>query len=178
MAARGLGRIKDYPLSDSDIRKILGRGIKIITYPQLNEMSNIREAFDSKGRCILLYLTQSPTSGHWVCLLNKKDSIEYFDPYGEPPEKPLEMVSEENKEAWGESQPILTHLLKSSGKPVFYNKHPFQKDKADVNTCGRHSVVRCLYAPNTLEEYKAVMDKSGMTPDNFVAALTGQQLGK
>jgi len=178
MAERGLGKIKDYPLSDSDIRKILGKDIKIITYPDLNNMSDIRQAFDKKGRCIMLYLTQSATSGHWVCMLNKKGSIEYFDPYGEPPEKALQTVPMEEREEWGESQPVLTHLLKASGKPVFYNKYPFQKDKQDVNTCGRHSVVRCLYAPNTLEEYKKVMDSSGMTPDNFVSALTGQKLGK
>jgi hypothetical protein len=111
-------------------------------------------------------------------MLNKPGQIEFFDPYGEPPEAALESVPEENKEALGEDQPLLTQLLRASGKKVFYNTYPFQKDKADVNTCGRHSVVRCLYAPYSLAKYKKVMDSSGMTPDNFVSALTAEKLGK
>jgi len=178
MSGVGLGRIKSYPLSDTDIRKILGQDIKIITYPDLGDMSSIDEAFDGKGRCIMLYLTENDTTGHWVCMLHKGNTIEFFDPYGEAPEKALETVPEENREALGEDEPLLTRLLKASGKKVYYNTYPFQKDKADVNTCGRHSVVRCLYAPYTLKKYKAVMDSSGMTPDNFVSALTAQKLGK
>jgi hypothetical protein len=178
MAERGLGRIKSYPLSDGDIRKILGRDIKIITYPDLGNMSSINQAFDKKGRCIMLYLTENDSTGHWVCMLNKPGAIEFFDPYGEAPEAALETVSEENKEALGEDQPLLTRLLRASGKKVYYNTYPFQKDKADVNTCGRHSVVRCLYAPYSLAKYKKVMDSSGMTPDNFVSALTAEKLGK
>ena len=175
---KGLGRIKDVPLSDSDIRRVLGKDIKIITYPELASMNSIDECFDNKGRCIMLYLTESETSGHWVCMLRKKDGIEFFDPYGEPPESALRGVSEEDKEAYGEAEPYLTNLLKASGLKVIYNKHRFQKEKANVNTCGRHSVVRCLYAPDTLEKYKAVMDSSGMSPDDFVSALTAPKVGK
>ena len=178
MSERGLGRIKSYPLSDTDIRKILGRDIKIITYPELGRMSSINQAFDKKGRCIMLYLTEDDTTGHWVCMLNKGNKIEFFDPYGEAPEKALDTVPDENREALGEDEPLLTRLLKSSGKEVYYNTHSFQKDKQDVNTCGRHAVVRCLYAPFPLERYKKVIDNSGMTPDNFVSALTAEKLGK
>ena len=174
----GLGEVKSYPLSDGDIRKILGKDIKIMTYADLAGLRNIRQAFDSKGRCILLYLTQSDTSGHWVCMLNKGDHIEYFDPYGEAPNSALKTITPEERQEYGEEQPYLTDLMKASGMPVYYNTHPFQKDKADVNTCGRHSVMRCLYAPYSLEKYKKAMDASGMSPDNFVSALTVQKLGK
>jgi hypothetical protein len=174
----GLGTIKSYPLSDSDIRKILGNDIKILTYADLAGLQNINQAFDKKGRCILLYLTESNTAGHWVCMLNKGGTIEYFDPYGEPPNEPLETITEEQREEYGEDEPYLTNLMKASGKKVIYNTHGFQKDKQDINTCGRHSVVRCLYAPYSLKKYKSVMDSSGMSPDNFVSALTAQKLGK
>jgi hypothetical protein len=174
----GLAPIKDYPLSDSDIRKILGRDIKIITYPDLNSYTSIDQAFDSKGRCIMLYLTENESTGHWVCMLNKPSGIEFFDPYGEPPEMPLRMLPEEQRESLGENDGTLTALLRASGRPVFYNTYPFQTDRADVNTCGRHSVVRCLYAPDSLKKYKKIMDTSGFSPDDFVSALTAQKLGK
>jgi len=125
-------------------------------------------------------LTDSATSGHWVCMLRRKDTIEYFDPYGEPPEFALSTVSPEEREEYGEAQPYLTNLLRASGLKVIYNTFPFQKDKQDVNTCGRHSVVRCLYAPLTLEKYKKVMDRAGaegQSPDDFVSALTAPSLG-
>jgi len=178
MAERGMGRIKEYPLSDSDIKKILGQDIKIITYPMLGEMNSIDEAFDAKGRCIMLYLTESSSSGHWCCLLKKGNTIEFFDPYGEPPEEALDNVPQSKLQQLDEGRPYLTDLLRASGKKVSYNHHPFQQTKNNVNTCGRHSVVRCLYAPYSLAKYKKVMDASGMTPDNFVSALTALKLGK
>jgi len=172
----GLGEIKDYPLSDDDIRKILGKGIKIITYSDLAHCKKL--PFDRQGRLIMLYQTFSATSGHWVCLLNKPDHIEFFDPYGDKPEEPLKTVPQDEKEEYGVDEPYLTKLLRASGKKVIYNTYPFQKERRDVNTCGRHSVVRCLYAPYSLAKYKKVMDSSGMSPDNFVSALTADKLGK
>lgn len=174
----GLGSIKADPLSDADIRKILGRGIKILTYPQVIALGDIRKAFDKQGRCIMLYLTESETSGHWVCMLLKKGEIEFFDPYGEPPEAAFKNVPEEEMEEFGQEKGDLTQLMRQSGLKVIYNTYPFQKDKADVNTCGRHAVVRCLYAPYSLQKYKASIDKSKMSPDDFVSALTAQKLGK
>jgi len=174
----GLGKIKDYPLSDTDIRKILGKDIKIITYPMLGQMESINEAFDKHGRCIMLYLTEDESTGHWVCMLNKGKELEYFDPYGEAPEEALSGVPQSKLQELDETRPYLTALLKASGKKVSYNHYAFQKTKDDVNTCGRHSVVRCLYSPYSLKQYKKVMDSSGMTPDNFVSALTASKLGK
>lgn len=178
MLEGGLAEVKDYPLSDADIRKILGNDIKILTYPELKKLKSASELFDSKGRCILLFLTQSPTEGHWCCLLNKKKGIEFFDPYGDPPGGVLEDIPEEQKEALDMDKPYLGQLLRASGRPIYYNSHAFQADRANVNTCGRHCVVRCLYAPYSLEKYEGVIKKSGMSPDTFVSALTANMLGK
>jgi hypothetical protein len=111
-------------------------------------------------------------------MLNKGNTIEYFDPYGEAPEQALDTVPQSKLQELDEASPYLTQLLRASGKKVSYNHYAFQKDKADVNTCGRHSVVRCLYAPYSITKYKKVMDSTGMSPDDFVSALTAQKLGK
>jgi hypothetical protein len=164
--------VKDYALSDGDIRTILGQDISILTYPDLAQMSSIDECFDSKGRCILLFLTSSPTEGHWCCLLNKRDGIHFFDPYGDSPEKQLKGISKSRLEELDQRQPYLTQLLKGSGRPVFYNTHEFQKEGSTINTCGRWCVVRCLYATKPLSYLKKVIDSSGMSGDDFVSALT------
>ena len=173
-----LDDVKDYPLSDGDIRHMLGDDISIKTYPELGKMRSIDECFDSKGRCILLFLTSSPTEGHWCCLLNKKKGIEFFDPYGEKPEKQKEGVPQSRLEALDQCQPYLTKLLRASGRPVYYNTHEFQQDKRSINTCGRHCVVRCLYGPYSLNKYKEIIDVSGLSPDNFVSGLTYDKLRK
>jgi hypothetical protein len=176
MESGGMKHIQSYPLSDQDIRKILGNDIKILTYPELENLHSADEMFDRKGRCILLMLVDSPTSGHWLCLLRKANAIEYFDPYGEKPDYDIDkdaMMKELNG-----NQPFLMDLLKSADVPVYYNTYDFQKDKEDVNTCGRHCVVRCLYAPYSLERYKNIIDKSGLTPDAFVSGITYDKLHK
>ena len=157
---------------------MLGDDISLITYPDLNRVDNINDVFDSKGRCILLFLTSSPTAGHWCCMLNKKKGIEFFDPYGEAPEKQKEGADPALLAQLGERQPRLLELLKKSGRPVFYNTYPFQKDTEGVNSCGRHCVVRCLYAPYSLEKYKSIIDSSGLSPDDFVSGITFDKLRK
>ena len=178
MLKGGIDEVKEYPLSDGDIRKILGQNIRILTHPDVAKLSSADQLFDNQGRCIMLFLTQSPTAGHWCCLLNKKKGIEFFDPYGGKPGAILDDVPPEVRQQNGETAPFLEELLRRSGRPVYYNAHDFQKDKADVNTCGRHCVARCLYAPYSLDKYAAIIKKSGLSPDNFVSGLTASALGK
>jgi len=177
MSGGALERVKEYPLSDGDIRRMLG-GTKIVTYPQLKRLRTIDDLFDEQGRALVLFLTESPTEGHWVCLLNKKKGIEFFDPYGDTPQEIKEELPKSKRESLDMESPYLSRLLKASGRPVFYNTFAFQKTKRDVNTCGRHCVARLLYAPYSLEKYKSIIDQSGMSPDDFVSGLTASMLGR
>lgn len=175
---KGLGELKEYALSDSDIRKILGDDISIFTYPDLEHMNSIDEAFDSKGRAIILFPNMSPTMGHWCCMLNQKKGILFWDPYGEAPEEQKDGLSKDRLAQLDMDQPLLMRLLRASGRPVYYNTHQYQKMKDSVATCGRWCVTRCLYAPKSEEYFKKVVDASGMEPDDFVSALTANFLKK
>jgi hypothetical protein len=165
-------KIKGYALGDGDIRKILGDDINIISYPQLANMRSVEEAFDDKGRSIILFPNVSPTMGHWCCMINHGDSIEFFDPYGEPPEAQKKGLGRSRLEALDIDRPLLTKLLRESGMPVFYNAKDFQSERSDVATCGRHCAVRLLFADRPLSKYNAVIKKSGLTPDEFVSGVT------
>ena len=173
-----LEKSQAFPLSDSDIRTLLGDDIKIITYPQLGQMKSIDEAFDSKGRSIMLVPNTSPTSGHWVAMLNKPSGIEFFDSYGDAPEEQKGGMSQGRLEALDIEQPDLTRLLRASGKPVYYNTKGFQSEKESIATCGRHAVSRLLYAPYTLDQYDRIIRSSRMSPDDFVTGLTYSKLKK
>lgn len=170
--------VKDYALSDADIRTVLGSNIPILTYPDLAHKQSIDECFDDQGRCVLLFLTNGPNEGHWCCMLNKRNGIHFFDPYGEKPEEQFDGLSSSYLKTLDEDRPHLTKLLRASGRPVFYNTHQFQQKANDIATCGRHCVARCLYAPYSLEQYKRVIDKSGLSPDDFVSGLTYDKLRK
>lgn len=174
----GLGRAKDYPLSDEDIRKMLGSDIKIMTYPMLKDMTNINECFDRKGRCIILFLTTGPTEGHWCCMLRRPDRIEFFDPYGEAPEEQKDNIAPQMLDQLDEDKPYLTSLMRASGMPIYYNTHSFQQDRSRVNTCGRHCVTRCLYGTYPLEKYLNMIKKTGLSADDFVIGKTYDLLHK
>jgi hypothetical protein len=171
-------KIKSYSLSDSDIRKLLGGDISIMTYPELKHIKNIDDCFDSQGRCIILFLTESETSGHWTALLKRGDHIEFFDPYGDSVGGVLKEIPEERRQALDQTRPYLQNLLKASPYKVSYNKNPFQIDKPGINTCGRHCVVRLLHPDLDINEYKALIKSSGMTPDDFVSDYTYKALRK
>lgn len=167
-----------YALSDADIKHILGHDTSVISYPEFAQMSDIDEAFDKKGRCILLFLRESDHEGHWCCMLRKPDHIEFFDPYGDPPQAQLADIPKSRLEQMNEARPYLMALLKKKGIPVYYNNHAFQQMKNSVATCGRHCVVRCYYSKLPLEEYAALIKKSGLTPDEFVAGATYKLIRK
>ena len=110
--------MKRYALSDSDIRRLLGRGIKIWNYPQLQDLSNVDEMFDEKGRAILLFPNSAPTSGHWTALLRRPQMIEFFDPYGDKPEAQKKGLGRSRLQEYDIERPDLTRLLRQSGLPV------------------------------------------------------------
>jgi len=62
--------------------------------------------------------------------------------------------------------------MRRSGLPIYYNTHGFQEESGDINTCGRHCVARLMFKGKTLEQYKRIIDKSGLCPDDFVSGLT------
>jgi hypothetical protein len=167
-----------YSLSDTDINKILHPRTNIFTYPDLDMMNTIDEAFDTEGRCMMLYPTTSETSGHWVCMIKRPKEIEFFDPYGKVPDSELKWISSEKRREFNMEQPTLTRLFKESGERIVYNSHDFQKDKMDVNTCGRHCVVRLYYKDMSLADYIKIIKSSGLSPDEFVAGLTYLKLHK
>jgi hypothetical protein len=70
------------PLSDDDLKKILGQNLKIIIYHELSKYHNIKELLNNdKDFCILLY-EEKHLCGHWTCLTRNLDNFTFFDSYG------------------------------------------------------------------------------------------------
>ena len=112
--------IESYSLSESDIQKMIPT-LKIISYPTLLKATSIDDVLDDKGRLMLLYLTLDQFTGHWVCLLNYRDSniIEYFDPYGNyKPDGESKWLTKQQLKEFGQSTKKLTELLQKSNYEV------------------------------------------------------------
>jgi hypothetical protein len=176
--------IKAYALSNDDINTILDPETKILSYPKFCEVEHIDSVFDRLGRCVFLFLTENETTGHWLCMFKRgKDTIEYFDSYGEKPDAQRKWLSEEQLEDLGEGEPCLTYLLKASGYKVYYNTVQYQKDKQDVNSCGRWCVARLICKDFSNLQFhnliKQQMKERGLqSPDDWVAVFTAEILGK
>ena len=135
------------PLSDSDIvsavNKIGGK-IKILSYPELQNYSNIKELFGSYKYIALLYTADPRKVGHWVLLIkhNNKE-IELFDSYGYiGPDKLLKFFKKEGKELY----PYLTNLLEKSGiKKLHHSAVRLQRLTNESGTCGRWVILRVFY---------------------------------
>lgn len=167
-----------YALSDDDINKILEPDTSIFTYPALEDMRSIDDAFDPYGRAIMLYPTTDANTGHWVCMMRYPKHIEFFDPYGEKPDAQLKWVGANKRKELNTDEPFLTRLFRESGMPIYYNTYDYQQDHSDINTCGRHCVVRLLYKNKTPKQYYDMIKKSGLSPDEFVTGITYQALNK
>ena len=178
-----LEQIKAYALSNEDIQDFLDPDTKIITYPELAGVRNIDQIFDSLGRCVLLFLTTSPTSGHWQLIFKRNGDIHFWDSYGDPPEGIRQSMTEEQLETLGEEEPYLLNLLKGSGKRVYYSTVQYQSDRSDVSSCGRWCIMRLICKNYSDRDFQAII-RAGMkehnlkTPDDYVALFTYQFLGK
>jgi hypothetical protein len=165
--------IKERSLTDDDFEKAIDTNI--FTYPYLENVRDIEEVFDEEGRALMLFLTESESSGHWIALLKKGKIIEFFDPYGIGPDEQRKWLTEDKLEELGQDTPLLTNLLrkaKAEGYKIIINRHRFQKDKDDINTCGRHALTRLIFKKLSLPQYKAMIDKSKLSPDEFVSLYT------
>jgi hypothetical protein len=169
---------QQYALSDGDIRRLLGRGIKIWNYPQLKDLHDANELFDKRGRAILLFPNSGPMSGHWTALFKRPKMIEFFDPYGDKPEAQKKGLGRNRLEEYDIERPDLTRLLRATGLPVYYNTHDFQRESPNVATCGRHSAVRLMYDDKDIDQYHEMIEKTGKTPDVFVVEETFNKLRK
>jgi len=173
-------QVESYSLSESDIQKMIPT-LKIIPYPDLLKAQHIDDVLDEKGRLMLLYLTENESTGHWVCLLKYRNSsiLEYFDPYGNyKPDGESEWLTPQKLKELGQASKRLTQLLDESSYEVKSNAFPFQKDKMNMNTCGRHCTTRLYFKHLKLPEYIKLVESTGLPADKFVSAFTYNLIGK
>ena len=98
---------------------------KLLTYTQLYDYDNVDELFSDCDKIIILYLTTSSRSGHWVCLFKNREGINYFDSYGVPIDFQFELLSKSQRKKLHEEQDYLKKLLFNEKVKVRKYKHSY-----------------------------------------------------
>ena len=130
------------PLSDSDIRRILGKDCKILEYKDLLNYKNINEILTKDNDYFILLYELQAQSGHWVGVLKYDNLIEFHDPYGLNADKELAWISKSARAKLHEQCPYLSKLINNSDMKFIHNTTRFQSFKSSISTCGDHVVHR------------------------------------
>lgn len=170
--------IKEYEkisLSNYQVFDLLNKKTRVLTYTELTNHNDIADVLSPHGSFVLLYLSKSDY-GHWCCVIQHPDRIEFFDPYGTFIDDELKHISGDFRKKSDQMFPHLTELLYNSGLPIEYNQYRFQKHGKNINTCGRHVSVRILLKHMLLDEYHDFIintaKKLKTDPDGLVTMLT------
>ena len=160
------------PLSGEEMKQTainMGLNVKIILYNNLYKYNTIDELFISCKNIIILY-RWADKMGHWVALFKSGDYIEFFEPYGTPPDALKKQINKSFLKTSGQQPDYIKKLLLTyDNKNINYNNYKLQK-KGDINTCGRHCLVRLMFSDYNIDEYKKIFKK--INPDLYVVLFT------
>lgn len=174
------------PMSDDDIKKYLPDA-KILTTQDLNKYNNIEEIFKKNKYVdyVIILFQNEKNSGHWCALMKYGNYYEFFDSYGNSPEKVYKFTSPSMRKSLNINNNKLCSLFDKTKKKVLYNAIKYQKNgnnQQEINTCGRHCCYRILsllgkgytlpeYNDNMIKSKKQFKDKSY---DEIVSYLINQ----
>lgn len=172
------------PLSSTEIESLIGpENCRVLIYKDLQRMGpqQFYNLMRSKRALVCLYPGESDQKGHWclVFMYPNSKTIEFFDPLGKMGKQELYADQELKWNTIGQQKrPILKEWLKLFEGNLEFNPHQIQKRRDEVNTCGRHCVVRYLFGREGMpieDYYKFLMQvkkETGMDPDQFVSRIT------
>jgi len=158
-------------LSATDILRLTNNEVNIVVYDDLVYYKTIDEVFDGKQGIILLYQGENKNTGHWTLIyfLNSK-TLYFFDPYGFKIDTEIKWSPFLKKYS---NNPPLTALIKNSPYKLQQNNIKYQQLDNQVNSCGRHTVVRFNHKNMKDKEYKEFLfGNKCYNPDFWVSILT------
>lgn len=163
-------------LSDSDIYAICGQDVQIIAYADIAEYTNIFDLFRESAGVIIFYAVGDERTGHFTSLIWHPDrnEIEHFDSLGMSLEANLKSAIYDSKLSGGRNyvRELINKAISSNGVKFVENRVKFQKNKSDINTCGRYCAVRCRLKGLSMAQFQALLTKQKLQPDMIVSYLT------
>lgn len=164
-----LDKYNDMPLSDADVKKLMGNHANIVTYSQIRNYSSIDQLLGPYGVVFILYEWRKGY-GHWTVLTKHKNLLEFFNPYGGMPDDELDNVNPDLRKELGEDHPYLSDLLRKCKYDLSYNEFQFQRLDHGIKTCGKWCVIRAYLKDLDLYDFQKLFHD--MYADDLVSILT------
>lgn len=168
-----INKAENISLTGDDILRICDDKVKIMSYDELANYDNIEDVLKPHGAVIFLYLTKK-AYGHWCAIIEHDDNIlEFFDPYGIPPDHQLNWNDDEVNERLGVWEPYLTNLIENSDYDLIYNNEKLQSYDESNDTCGRWCAMRVVLRNYDLPYFRHLfLDNKHYEPSFWISALT------
>lgn len=129
------------PTTYDDLAKV-AQYPKFIPYQRI--MSGIKSVYEIMPALILY---ESMGVGHWCCLFENIEGINYFDSQGGYIDDPLKHVDQIKTFTY------LRRLLAMQNKTIMYNEYQLQHEK---NTCGYWCAVRLHYKDVRCDDFARI----------------------
>lgn len=162
----------DYSLSDLDLKNNIDANI--VSYSNIKNYRTIDDLLGDTGKCFILYETKK-NMGHWTCLYKYKNTVYFFDSYGNNLDLQQNFIPKQINKSLGQEHKKLVELLYKSPYKIEFNEYQLQKLGRGINTCGRWCLIRLENPELSIEEFKNLFSKKklgSIQKDNMIYELT------
>ena len=150
------------PLSNEDVQDILskyGKPCKFLLYEDIPKVKNINELLP---RTLILYQLQE--IGHFCCVFENEEGLNFFDPLGYRPDIQLELVRPDLVHSKNQDFTYLLCLFGKTRQNIIWSDTKLQKHK--TSTCGHWCTIRMLYENLSDKEFtscfRGIKDKDAL----------------
>ena len=142
-----LESIKESPVSLEFIRARLPPKCRAVDYKALKGKHR-SEVFKNTEALVVLIPKKDSQKDHFIVLLPRKKSIEYWSSLGKSPWQELELLHE--------PKAIFTELL---GKNFNYNRTELQSGSYHINVCGAWVLLRVYFRKFLLRDFLSLFSR-------------------
>jgi hypothetical protein len=155
--------LEELPASVGVMKRLLQKseGFGVLVYEQLKGISR-QALFKNKKGIAVLIPKEGTKSGHWICLLPRRNHLEYFSPLGQSFATELKQLNQAE-----------THFDRLSGGKFIYNRTKLQSGDYNIKTCSQFVFARLMLYKLKLREFVTLFrrDVHLESPDEIVSML-------
>ena len=128
---------------------------------------NIKDISDLFPKTLILY--ELASVGHFCCVFENEEGVNFFDPLGIFPDDELFDMSP-NRHILGYNFRYLDELLARQPQKVIYNNYQLQQHH--TSTCGHWCTIRMIYGDLSNDEFvNCFKDLNGYDRDRLVVRM-------
>ena len=158
--AKLLRTIESTPVTIGFLKKRVPPTVDVFAYQQLKGKHR-SQLFKGKTAVIVLIPKKGSKRGHLICMVPRRNHVEYFSSLGNSFESELAQLNE--------SLDLFRNLV---GKNYIYNRVKLQSGKYNINSCGAWVLCRAKLAHLKLRDFQQLFSRVHLNnPDDVVSAL-------